>query len=63
MKIILTFALIALTVTLQTQTDSEGSPDLVVLKSSWSKYGTSSGLVSPVEADPAPGPVVITELL
>lgn len=59
MKVILTFALIALTATLQTQTSTEAGPDLVVLKSSWSKYVTSSGLIRPVEADPAPGPVVI----
>lgn len=59
MKVLLTFAFIALTATLQTQTSMQASSDLVVLKFSWSKYVTGSGLVHSVEADPAPGPIVI----
>jgi hypothetical protein len=58
MKPLLTFALIAFAATLQTQT-TETSSDLVVLKFSWSKYVIGSGLIHPVEADPAPGPLVI----
>jgi hypothetical protein len=59
MKVVLTLALIALTATLQTQTGTEASPDLVVLKFSWTKYVTGGGLIRPVEAAPAPGPVSI----
>lgn len=59
MKVVLTFALIALTAALQTQTSTQASSDLVVLKFSWSKYVTGSGLIRPVEADPSPGPIVI----
>jgi hypothetical protein len=59
MKVVLTFAFIALTATLQTQTSTQTSSDLIVLKFSWSKYVTGSGLIRPVEADPAPGPIVI----
>ncbi len=59
MKLVLTFALIALTATLQTQTSTQAGSDLVVLKFSWNKYVTGSGLIRPVEADPAPGPIVI----
>jgi len=59
MKVVLTFALIALTATLQTQTSTQVGSDLVVLKFSWSKYVASSGLIRPLEADPAPGPIVI----
>lgn len=59
MKLVLTFALIALTATLQTQTSTQASSDLVVLKFSWTKYVTGSGLIRPVEADPPPGPIVI----
>lgn len=58
MKPILTFALLAFAATLQTQT-TETSSDLVVLKFSWSKYVIASGLIHPIEADPAPGPLVI----
>lgn len=58
MKPLLTFALIAFAATLQTQ-NTENSSDLVVLKFSWSKYVIGSGLIHPVEADPAPGPLVI----
>lgn len=59
MKVVFTLALITLTATLQTQTSTQTSSDLVVLKFSWNKYVTGSGLISPVEADPAPGPIVI----
>ncbi len=59
MKVLLTLAFIAVTATLQTQTSTPASSDLVVLKFSWSKYVTGSGLIRPVEADPAPGPIVI----
>jgi hypothetical protein len=59
MKVVLTFALLVLTAALQTQTSMQTSSDLVVLKSSWSKYVTASGLIRPVEADPAPGHIVI----
>ena len=58
MKPLLTFALLAFAATLQTQ-NTEPSSDLVVLKFSWSKYVFGSGLIHPVEADPAPGPLVI----
>lgn len=59
MRVVLTLALIGLTAALQTQTSTQASSDLVVLKFSWSKYVTGSGLIRPVEADPAPGPIVI----
>jgi hypothetical protein len=59
MKVVLNFALIALTATLQTQPSTQAGSDLEVLKFSWTKYVTGSGLIRPVEADPAPGPVVI----
>ncbi|MFN2512268.1 MAG: hypothetical protein ABR568_12605 [Pyrinomonadaceae bacterium] len=59
MKVVLTFALIALTATLQAKISTQTSSDLVVLKFTWSKYVTGSGLVRPVQADPAPGPIVI----
>ena len=59
MKVVLTLAFVALTATIQTQTITPASSDLVILKSSWSKYVTGSGLIHPVEADPAPGPIVI----
>lgn len=59
MKVLLTLAFIALTVTLQTQTSTQTSSDLVVVKFGWTKYVIRSGLISPLEADPAPGPMVI----
>lgn len=59
MKVVLTFAFIALTAALQSPTGTQTSSDLVVLKFSWSKYVMSSGLIRPVEADPAPGPIVL----
>lgn len=58
MKLILTLAL-TLTVSLQTQTSTPASSDLVVLKFRWSKHSLGSGLIRSVEADPAPGPIVI----
>ena len=59
MKVVFTLAFMALTATLQTQTSTQTSSDLVVLKFSWTKYVTGSGLIRPIEADPAPGPIVI----
>ena len=59
MKVVLTGAFIALTAVWQTQTSTQANADLVVLKFSWSKYVMGSGLISPIEADPAPGPAVI----
>ncbi|MDQ3175507.1 MAG: hypothetical protein M3Q91_17665 [Acidobacteriota bacterium] len=59
MKIALTLALISLTATLQTQSSTQASSDLVVPKFSWSKYVTGNGLSRSVEADPPPGPIVI----
>jgi hypothetical protein len=59
MKLVLTFALLSLAATLQTQTTTPVGADLVILKFSWSKHATSSGLIRPVEADAAPGPIVI----
>jgi hypothetical protein len=58
MKPLLTLALLAFAATLQTQ-NTETSSDLVVLKFSWTKYVIGSGIIHPVEADPAPGPLVI----
>jgi hypothetical protein len=62
MKVVLTLALIALTAMLQTQTSTQTSPDLVVLKFSWTKYVMGNGLIRPLEADPAPGPIVINRV-
>jgi len=59
MKVVLTLALVALTTALQAQTSTPAGPDLIVLKLSWNKYVVSSGLIRPVEADPAPGPIYI----
>jgi hypothetical protein len=59
MKLALTLMLIGLTATLQTQTNPQTSSDLVVLKFSWTKYVMGSGLIHPLEADPAPGPIAI----
>jgi len=59
MRLVLTLALIALPATLQNQTSTQPGSDLIVLKLSWSKYVAGSGLIRSVEADSAPGPIVI----
>jgi hypothetical protein len=60
MKLVFISALLSLTAMLQTQTSTQVDSDLVILKFSWSKHSIGSGLIRPVEADPAPGPIVIT---